>query len=102
MRKAAAMNWGEPQRHKGHEELPLLNEVQRASQEQFARQSSNYGKGHILQNVADVQAALTHISLPPRARVLDVATGGGHTGLLLAELGHEVTVSDITPAMLER
>jgi ubiquinone/menaquinone biosynthesis C-methylase UbiE len=34
--------------------------------------------------------------------VLDVATGGGHTGLLFAELGHEVTVSDITPAMLER
>ena len=79
-----------------------LNEVQRASQEQFARQSGNYGKGHILENVEDVRAALKHVTLPTRARVLDVATGGGHTGILLARLGHDVTLSDITPAMLER
>jgi ubiquinone/menaquinone biosynthesis C-methylase UbiE len=79
-----------------------LNEVQRASQEQFARQSDRYGKGHILENVDDVRAALEHAELPPRARVLDVATGGGHTGLLLASLGHEVTLSDITQAMLDR
>ena len=79
-----------------------LNEVQRASQEQFARQSDRYGKGHILENVDDVRAALTHIALPARARVLDVATGGGHTGLLLASLGHDVTLSDLTQAMLER
>jgi ubiquinone/menaquinone biosynthesis C-methylase UbiE len=78
-----------------------LNEVQRAAQEQFARQSDRYGKGHILENVDDVRAALTQIALPPRGRVLDVATGGGHTGLLLAELGHDVTLSDITRAMLE-
>ena len=79
-----------------------LNEVQRASQEQFARQSDRYGKGHILENVADVRAALEHVSLRPRAQVLDVATGGGHTGLLLASLGHDVTLSDITQAMLDR
>jgi len=79
-----------------------LNEVQRASQEQFARQSERYGKGHILENVEDVRAALQHMTLPPRSSVLDVATGGGHTGLLLASLGHDVTLSDITPAMLDR
>jgi ubiquinone/menaquinone biosynthesis C-methylase UbiE len=79
-----------------------LNEVQRASQEQFARQSERYGKGHILENVADVHAALEHIALPSHAQVLDVATGGGHTGLLLASLGHDVTLSDITQAMLDR
>jgi ubiquinone/menaquinone biosynthesis C-methylase UbiE len=79
-----------------------LNEVQRASRNQFARQSDRYGKGHILENVDDVRAALAHMTLPPRARVLDVATGGGHTGLLLASLGHDVTLSDITQAMLER
>ncbi|HEY0552372.1 MAG TPA: class I SAM-dependent methyltransferase [Verrucomicrobiae bacterium] len=79
-----------------------LNEVQRASQEQFARQSDRYGKGHILENVDDVRAALEHMALPKRARVLDVATGGGHTGLMLAGLGHEVTLSDITQAMLDR
>jgi ubiquinone/menaquinone biosynthesis C-methylase UbiE len=79
-----------------------LNEVQRASREQFARQSDRYGKGHILQNVDDVRTALAHIALPERAHVLDVATGGGHTGLLLASLGHDVTLSDITQPMLDR
>ena len=79
-----------------------LNEIQRASQEQFARQSARYGKGHILENIDDVRAALAHISLPEKAAVLDVATGGGHTGLLLASLGHDVTLSDITQAMLDR
>src|SRR5689334_9750632 len=79
-----------------------LNEVQRASQEQFARQSDRYGKGHILENVDDIRAALKHVALPTRARVLDVATGGGHTGLLLAQLGHDVTLSDLTQPMLDR
>lgn len=79
-----------------------FDEVQRASQEQFAKQSARYGKGHILENVDDVRAALTHVSLPAGARVLDVATGGGHTGLLLASLGHEVTLADIAQPMLDR
>ena len=79
-----------------------LNEIQRAASEQFARQSHRYGKGHILENVADVTAALEDIELPARARVLDVATGGGHTGLHMASLGHDVTLSDLTDAMLAR
>jgi ubiquinone/menaquinone biosynthesis C-methylase UbiE len=79
-----------------------LNEVQRASQEQFARQSDRYGKGHILEKVDDVRVALEHITLPKPAKVLDVATGGGHTGLFFASLGHDVTLSDITQAMLDR
>lgn len=77
-----------------------MNEVQRASCEQFGRQSERYGSGHILQNVEDISAALEHLRLPVRARVLDVATGGGHTGLFFAALGHDVTLSDLTPAML--
>ena len=79
-----------------------LDSVQRAAQEQFARQSWRYGQGHILQNVEDVRAALAHITLPPRACVLDVATGGGHTGILLASLGYDVTLSDLAQPMLDR
>ena len=79
-----------------------LNDIQQAAEQQFARQSDRYGKGHILENVDDVRAALKHIELSPGSRVLDVATGGGHTGLLLAGLGHDVTLSDITQAMLDR
>ena len=79
-----------------------LDEVQKAAQEQFARQSHRYGRGHILENIEDVQRALEIIRLPSRARVLDVATGGGHTGLYLASLGHDVTLADIARPMLER
>src|SRR5215212_10272749 len=79
-----------------------LNEVQRAAQEQFGRQSERYCKGHILENVDDVQAALAHVNLPKRARVLDVATGAGNTGLFLASLGHDVTLSDIAQPMLNK
>jgi len=79
-----------------------LDSTQRAAQEQFARQSGHYGKGHIHEQVEDVRAALEWLRLPARARVLDVATGGGHTGLFFAGLGHEVTLSDLTQPMLNR
>src|SRR4051812_5359235 len=79
-----------------------LDEVQKAAQEQFARQSHRYGRGHILENVEDVRAALKFVRLPPKAKFLDVATGGGHTGLYLASLGHDVTLADIALPMLER
>ena len=78
-----------------------LDAVQQAAQEQFARQSRNYGAGHILADVSDVSAALARVSIPERARVLDVACGAGHTGLHLASLGHEVTLADIAAPMLE-
>src|SRR5437899_1977712 len=79
-----------------------LDEIQRAAQEQFARQSQRYGRGHILENVQDVAAALQRMTLPPGARALDIATGGGHTGLHLASLGFQVTLADIARAMLDR
>jgi ubiquinone/menaquinone biosynthesis C-methylase UbiE len=79
-----------------------LDAVQQAAQEQFARQSRNYGAGHILADIADVAAALEKISLPERARVLDVACGAGHTGLYLASLGHDVMLADLAAPMLER
>ena len=79
-----------------------LNEIQRAAQEQFARQSHRYGQGHILENVDDVRTALDGIPLPSPADVLDVATGAGHTGLYLAGLGHRVVLADIAQPMLDR
>ena len=79
-----------------------LDEVQQAAQEQFARQSHRYGRGHILENVEDVRAGIEPLGLPRGSRVLDVATGAGHTGLFLASLGHDVTLADIAAPMLER
>ncbi len=79
-----------------------LDDVQRAAQEQFGKQSHRYGQGHILQNVNDVRDAVESITLPQRAKVLDIATGAGHTGVFLASLGHDVTLSDIAKPMLDR
>ena len=79
-----------------------LDERQRASRDQFDRQSRNYGPTHILADVADIVAALDGVTLPASGRALDVATGGGHTAVWLAENGWAVTASDISPAMLER
>ncbi len=79
-----------------------LDEIQLAAQEQFGRQSERYGRGHIRENVADVEAAVLPLNLPGGIDALDVATGGGHTGVYLAGLGYEVTVTDIAEPMLKR
>jgi protein-L-isoaspartate O-methyltransferase len=79
-----------------------LDAVQQAAQEQFARQSRNYGRSHILADVSDVVAALEKIALPAQAAILDVATGAGHTGLHLASLGHDVICADLAAPMLDR
>lgn len=79
-----------------------LDPNQQASREQFDRQSRNYGKSHILADTSDLDAALAGLALPAPGPALDVATGGGHTAVWLAERGWTVTASDLSPAMLER
>ncbi len=79
-----------------------LDSRQLAAQEQFDRQSRNYGTTHILADVSDVAAALEGMPLPPVGRALDVATGGGHTAVWLAANGWNVTASDLSSSMLER
>ncbi len=75
-----------------------LNEIQRAAQRQFDRQSDRYGPSHILADTSDVAAIVAGIR---GQHALDVATGAGHTGLYLASLGWKVTLADISSAMLE-
>ncbi len=79
-----------------------LDATQLAAQEQFSKQSHRYGKGHILEDTSDIRAALAGVTLPDKARVLDIATGGGHTALFFADQGHAVTASDISGSMLAR
>jgi ubiquinone/menaquinone biosynthesis C-methylase UbiE len=79
-----------------------LDDIQLAARDQFERQSARYGKGHILQNVQDVEEALQSIPLPSCAKALDVATGAGHTGLFLAQRGMDVTLADIAQSMLDK
>jgi len=79
-----------------------LDPIQAASAAQFDKQSQHYGKGHVLEKTADVERGLSFIPFQPGWRALDVATGGGHTGLLLAARGCEVTLGDVSANMLER
>lgn len=78
-----------------------LDENQRASAEQFGKRSANYGRGHILANVADVESVLRDVEFAPGSSVLDVATGGGHTALYLARRGLKVTIGDVATEMLD-
>lgn len=87
---------------KGKRGRVKLDPIQAASAEQFDRQSHRYGKEHILEQTGDIEGALRHVELPTGARALDVATGGGHTGLLLAAKGYRVTLGDISKNMLMR
>lgn len=83
-----------------------LDLIQETARRQFDRQSGRYGQGHILADVSDVERLLARLQQPretsPPRRALDVATGGGHTGLYLAGMGWQVTLSDIAPSMLGR
>lgn len=73
---------------------------QQQSADQFDRQAANYGRSHILADTRDVAELLARIPSHGGA-ALDVATGGGHTGLALARAGYRVTLGDLAPAMLK-
>lgn len=79
-----------------------LDDVQHAACEQFSRRSHQYASSHILADTDDVAKGAEHLDLPPKAQVLDIATGAGHTALYFAEMGHAVTAADLSQPMLER
>ncbi|WP_035610210.1 class I SAM-dependent methyltransferase [Haloferula sp. BvORR071] len=82
--------------------MAALDSQQQRSAAQFDRQAANYGKKHILADTRDVEALIDLIPLPNRhGKVLDVATGGGHTALALAKAGYQPVLGDLAPAMLE-
>jgi ubiquinone/menaquinone biosynthesis C-methylase UbiE len=80
---------------------PQFDSTQAAAAAQFNRQSDRYGRSHILAETSDIAGALEGVRVPANGRALDVATGGGHTGLYLARQGWKVTLGDIAPRMLE-
>lgn len=76
---------------------PSQKELTRA---QFGRVASKYRCSADHTDVEDLDLLFTGLALDPGHRILDVATGGGHTALALAGRGGRVVASDLTPSML--
>ncbi len=67
---------------------------------QFGKVASNYRCSADHTDIEDLDLLFTGLALDRGLRVLDVATGGGHTAAALAGRCGRVTASDLTPSML--
>ncbi len=75
-------------------------DILRRSREQYASVGDAYVHSETHRLGKDL-ARLVEVAEPSREmRVLDVATGGGHTAIALAPLVREVAMLDLTPEML--
>jgi SAM-dependent methyltransferase len=75
--------------------------VKRRAQVQFGGAADHYVSSAILAEGAELGRMVELARLRGSERVLDVATGGGHTALAFAPHVRELVASDLTPAMLE-
>lgn len=78
-----------------------MSEKVRETQAFFAGKAEAYrtSASHGLRE--DLDRMLRLLDLPPGARALDVATGGGHTAMALAKRARDVVATDVTRAMLD-
>lgn len=71
-------------------------------QEYFSRTAKNYVDSVSHRTGSDLQRLLELGEWNPQLRAIDIATGGGHTALAVAPHVAHITVTDLTPAMLEQ
>lgn len=71
-------------------------------QDYFARTAEGYVSSFSHRAGGDLQRLLELGEWNSQQQALDVATGGGHTALAIAPYVAQVTVSDLTPPMLEK
>lgn len=70
-------------------------------QQQFGTHAQAYATSHVHAKGASLKRVVELVDPKPTWRVLDVATGAGHTAFALAPNVAHVTATDITPEMLE-
>jgi ubiquinone/menaquinone biosynthesis C-methylase UbiE len=75
-------------------------EIKRQTQARFARSADRYVESSTLAEGVELTRMLELARLRGDERVLDAATGGGHTALAFAPHVSEVVATDLTPAML--
>lgn len=68
--------------------------------DQFGKTAQNYVTSAIHAKGDDLKVMLELAGDVAGQRVLDIATGGGHTALAFAQAGAKVTATDLTPKML--
>lgn len=70
------------------------------TRELFGNVAERYRRSADHADVEDLDLLFTGLALDATHRVLDVATGGGHTAVAIARMTGRVVASDLTPKML--
>src|SRR5579871_3746245 len=71
-------------------------------QDYFSRTAEGYVASFSHRTGDDLRRLIELGEWSPEQQALDVATGGGHTALAVAPYVAQVTVTDLTPRMLEK
>ncbi len=71
-------------------------------QDYFSRTAESYVTSFSHRAGADLQRLIEIGEWNAQQQALDIATGGGHTALAIAPLVANVTVTDLTPRILEK
>ena len=76
------------------------SEMKKLNRERYDQRADAYVQSRTHAAGPDLERLMSWAALQPGLRVLDIATGGGHTALALASLGAEVVAVDMSLPML--
>lgn len=83
------------------EDVAAAQAVKDLAQRQFSGSAQRFVESKLHREGDDLARLVELAKLRGDERVLDVATGGGHTALAFSRRAREVVASDLTPRMLE-
>ena len=80
---------------------PNADDIKQLAQSQFAGSAQRFVESKLHREGDDLHRMVELAQLSGTERVLEIATGGGHTALAFSRQAREVVASDLTPRMLE-
>src|SRR5260370_29917512 len=81
---------------------PVDDQKKTQVQDYFSRTADSYVASFSHRSGDDLQRLIELGEWNPQLTALDIATGGGHTALAIAPFVSQITVTDLTPRMLEK